>query len=612
MLFRTSYNNANAATKYPHIDEKIQERYTKYSTVINQNKSADMYKRFLRWSTDRIGKRGMVVFVSNNAFLDAKADDGVRRALYSEFDHVYVVNLRGNARLAGEARRKEKGNVFGSQARVGIAIYFLIKTGEGVSDIQYAEVDDYMSQNAKLEWLKNNTISTVSLDKIRPDKDDIWLNQTNNDFDELVPALPRTHNESIFAESTLGVSTNKDQWIYDLDKNSLVQKIKFYISVYNDELIRYGAERPNKMDMMSWIDKKIKWSGTTVQNLARMCKITYSQKSITNSLYRPFVRTNMYYDKVIVERLRRFPNIFKNSKKNRLIGFSNPKTNVPFNQIATDLIIDLGCIDGTQVMPIWRYDDNNKKTSNVTDYGLELFRTHYKNKKIIGDDIFYYTYAIFNDPKYIKKYKFNLQRNFPRIPLAKDFKTWSDIGKKLFDLHCKFNTAKEYDLTRVDKYVKKNRTRLKLKRSTVGKNTQVEIVIDDATVLKDIPKEVLEYKIGSKNPLEWILEFYKETKNQIKKDSSNDKTVRDRFNTYRFVDYKEDVIVLLRRVTTVCVETMNLRKKLERMEWGAQPKLTFTKLNDAKPKTIKRPKSLPGPTPLQETLDGVKQERLPL
>ena len=246
---------------------------------------------------------------------------------------------------------------------------------------------------------------------------------------------------------------------------------------------------------------------------------------------------------------------------------------------------------------------------------MELFRRHYKDARIASDDIFYYTYAIFNDPKYEKKYKFNLQRNFPRVPLAKDFKKWSDIGRKLFDIHCKFNAAKEYDITRVDKRVKKNRPRLRLKTSIVGKNTQVEITIDDATTLKDIPKEVLEYKIGSKNPLEWVLEFYKESKNQIKEDSSNDKSVRDRFNTYRFEDHKEEVITLLRRVTTVCVQTINLRGYLERMEWGPQPRLTFTKKPEkhgaAKPNgRQKRAKILPKPAPIQDTLDEAKQVRL--
>ena len=114
----------------------------------------------------------------------------------------------------------------------------------------------------------------------------------------------------------------------------------------------------------------------------------------------------------------------------------------------------------------------------------------------------------------------------------------------------------------MNRYVKKSRIRLKLQKEEIDKETHVKIIIDDTTTLENVPKEVLEYQIGSKNPLEWILEFYKESKNQIKEDSCNDKAVRDRFNAYRFADHKEELITLIKRVTTVCVETMRLRQKI--------------------------------------------------
>ena len=35
-------------------------------------------------------------------------------------------------------------------------------------------------------------------------------------------------------------------------------------------------------------------------------------------------------------------------------------------------------------------------------------------------------------------------------------------------------------------------------------------------------------------------------------------TIREQFNTYRFADYKEDVVELVGRVTAVSVETMKI------------------------------------------------------
>ncbi len=54
---------------------------------------------------------------------------------------------------------------------------------------------------------------------------------------------------------------------------------------------------------------------------------------------------------------------------------------------------------------------------------------------------------------------------------------------------------------------------------------------------------------SNRTALEWILDQYKESK-------PKDPTIREKFNTYRFSDYKEQVIDLIMRVTTVSVRTM--------------------------------------------------------
>ena len=587
---QTSYNDANPSDKYPHIDKKIYEDYSKFSSAQLQGKSLDMYKRFLKWSSERIKEKGMVVFVSNNSFLDAKADDGTRKALYEEFDYIYTVNLKGNMNI--QNWREQGDKIFGQQAKVGIAITVFIKTGEKHSEIRYAQVKDHMSRDEKLKWLREHTISTLELDEIIPDDDDIWLNQTNNDFDELPSVLPKNQQqESIFEVSTTGASTARDDWVYSLNKHDLGKKMKFYIYVYNDMISKYKIEKPNSEKLTEWVDKKIKWSRGILQHLERGSSIMFLNDKIKPTLYRPFVTKQQYYDNIITEIPGKFKTIFKNSQKNFLIGFSNPKTHVIFSSIGTDLIIGLDCISGTQAVPIWQYDGKGNQSSNVTEYGLNLFQRHYKNKTIEGDDIFYYTYAIFNDPKYQQKYMFNLQRRFPRIPLAKNFEQWSKMGRQLFETHCNFNNAKEFGLRQIDKPTKNSKVRLQLKTEKKNKGVFIKIIIDNSTTLEGIPEEVLEYVVGSKNPLEWILEFYKEPKNQISSKSSNDEGVQKRFNTYKFADHKEEVITLLNRVTTVCVETVRMRKKLEKMGWGPQPKLGFT-AKHGKTKVKKKPKTV--------------------
>ena len=85
------------------------------------------------------------------------------------------------------------------------------------------------------------------------------------------------------------------------------------------------------------------------------------------------------------------------------------------------------------------------------------------------------------------------------------------------------------------------------------------IEIDEITTLKGIPKEAWAYKLGNRSALEWILDQYKEKK-------PSDPTIAEKFNTYRFADYKMQVIDLLMSVTTVSVETMKIIKAMERKQ----------------------------------------------
>ena len=589
---QTSFNNANPANDYPHIDEKIRETYSAYSTTSNKLKAYDMYKRFLKWSSERIKDNGMVVFVSNNSFLDGKANDGVRRALYDEFDYIYTVNLKGDARLAGEAWRKQGGKIFGQQARVGIAISFFIKTGENHSEIQYAEVPDYTTSKEKLKWLDDNALSTLEFKKIVPDRNATWLNQTDNNFDELPSVLPKDSKESIFENVIVGINTGKDEWVYDINKKNLEKKMKFYISVYNKELQNH-ENKQSKTNSIDWINKKIKWSHHTLEKLERGYTTKYSENNIRPTLYRPFVIKHQYCDSIVTEILGKFPDVFRNSQKNQLMVFSSPSSKTTFRVIGTDKITDFHGIGDARCIPLWQYDENGNKSSNITEYGLKLFQKHYNNKEIHDEDIFYYVYAIFNDPKYEEIYQHNLCRSFPRFPLTENFEKYSNIGKKLFDLHCNFDQVNEYCLKRINKHANKNKIKLQLKRE----KEKIRIIIDDITTLENIPKEIFEYTLGSRNPLEWLLEYFKESKHQISTKSSDDENTRKQFNVYKFEDYKEELITLLNKVTTVCVETVKLRNQLKEMEWGTQPKLKFTKIikNDAKKitkskKTVKRKK----------------------
>lgn len=133
-----------------------------------------------------------------------------------------------------------------------------------------------------------------------------------------------------------------------------------------------------------------------------------------------------------------------------------------------------------------------------------------------------------HDPAYRKKYELNLRREFPRIPFYEDFSRWAAWGKRLMELHLNFETVEPYPLTRTDlPNVKNPKAKLKADKAAG------EMALDSRTTLRGVPPEAWDYRLGNRSALEWVLERYKER-------TPKDKTVAEKFNTYRFADYKEE------------------------------------------------------------------------
>jgi predicted helicase len=119
-------NENNKNREYPAIDKRIKETYIAASAA-QKTKLYDPYVRFFRWASDRVDENGIVAFVSNSSFVHKPSLEGMRKTLAREYSDIWILDLKGDARTAGERRRREGGNIFGNQIRVGITISFLIR-----------------------------------------------------------------------------------------------------------------------------------------------------------------------------------------------------------------------------------------------------------------------------------------------------------------------------------------------------------------------------------------------------------------------------------------------------------------------------------------------------
>ena len=552
----TLWGDGGANRQYPEIDRRIRDTYVSFGTA-QRTHQYDMYKRFIRWASDRLEDDGIIGFVSNSAFLNARQDDGFRKVVSQEFNELWAIDMKGNARTSGERRRQEGGNIFSDKIRVGIAVYFLVRRrGMNEFKVYYNAVDDYAKSLDKVAYMRGKGIDDFDFVQIAPDADSGWLNQTDSDFHQLTQLANRetkfaktaAAQQAVFGLYTNAVKSNRDDWVYDFEIGSLRDKALFFADTYN-ELLDSNDESYNPI---------IKWSSTLRDRFQRGERIVYNDGNRVRSLYRPFVAKWHFTDTALNDRLtRNHHEMFGADLKqpNRVINFCvNGKA---FYVMATDRPADFHFTGDTQCLALYCYAADGERVSNITEWGLTQFREHYGDEGISAEDIFAYVYAMLHDQAYHQQYELDLRREFPRVYFQEDFAWWTQQGRALLDLHLGFETAEPWPLERVDKDgVTPTRAILR------ADNERGVITLDEQTTLQGVPAEAWEYRLGNRSALEWVLDQYKERK-------PRDPTIRERFNTYRFADHKERVVDLLGRVcavsafTTTIVNELGVRSSVE-------------------------------------------------
>ena len=540
-------NENNKNREYPEVDKRIKDTYVAESKA-QKTKQYDMYKRFIRWASDRLADDGIIAFITNRSYIDAKQDDGFRLVAPMEFNDIYLVDLGGDVRANGRV-----GNVFG--IRTGVAVGFFVRRSKvgGRGRIRYYALPDEQSGADKLAALKTLDMERIPFTEIVPDENHNWLGQTNSRFGKLLPMANREtklakaarDEQAVFGLYSMGVVTNRDEWAWDFNSSVLAEKVSTFAMLYEMEMARFKREKPNENEIGDWVDRTIKWTSELEAHLRKGDAIEFNSSRVTNALFRPFVSKFCYYAPIVTHRRYQMPQLFPHDgpKQNAAICFCVNGND--FYALAADRVVDLHFTGDTQCLPLHRYTAEGKRVSNITQWGLRAFRERYKDDSITPEQVFAYAYAVLHDPVYLHDYKGDLLREFPRLPFYKDFEIWVRMGQELLDLHIGFESAEPHPLEREETGAEPGKPRLKADKE------RGVIVLDGATRLTGIPADAWRYKLGKRSALEWVLDQYKERK-------PKDPTIAAKFASYRFADHKERVIDLLRRVCAVSVQTMKI------------------------------------------------------
>ena len=562
-------NDNNKNRPYETMDKLIKDTYAKDSKATLRNKLYDPYVKAIRWALDRIGGEGVVAFVTNNSFIEGLAFDGMRKHLAADCDAIYILDLGGNAR---KGLKVSDANVFG--IRVGVSINLFVKKKEKSSEtarIFYHRTDDLWNRERKFDFLiEYQHIRAIPPQSIQPDSRYTWLTEgLHAEFDDFIPmgtkaakAQKGEASDVIFKTYSNGVNTSRDAWACNFNRDALTENMSKMIEVYNTEVARWGQYIGREDDLNDFLesdDTQIKWSSTLKQKLQRGQITEFSEAKIRQSLYRAFTKSNLYFDRIMNDRVLAFPSIFptpETEKENRVICVAGIGNRKGFGCLVTNRIpiLDLA-FEKTQCFSFYTYDeDGTSRRENITDWALTEFRTHYRDTNITKWDIFHYTYGLLHHPDYREKYEANLKRDLPHIPFAKDFWGFSKAGARLADLHVNYESQPEYDKL---KFTQNPDVRLNwhVEKMKLSKD-KTSLVYNDFLTLGNIPPKAFDYRLGNRSALEWIVDQYR-----VKTDKRSG-IVNDPNRS----DDPQYIVKLIGKVITVSLETVDIVERLPALE----------------------------------------------
>ena len=611
--------NDNAQNlSYKNLEKRLANTYVLYSDATNNRSVYDSYVKAFRWASDRIQSLkdgGIVAFISNGAWIDGNAQDGMRKCLQDEFTSIYVLNLRGNQRTSGELSRKEGGKIFGSGSRTPITITILVKNParQGKAIIYYHDIGDYLTREQKLKIIHNfHSIRSVDWIKIQPNDKNDWINIRDGVFDSQIPLYPneKSEKQSVFTPvCSMGIVTSRDVWCYNSSKGILIENIKNSIAYYNHQVERYlEAKKENNslvaQDFVEYDSTKFSWDRRQkITDCPKGIQYEFEEDSVRISQYRPFYKQNSYINKYLNNCTYKIPQLFPQRETyNLFIDVSGIGSSKDFSCLLSANIPDYQLLFNGQCFPLYWYEENKNKQKSlfdeetnddyirrdgITDWILKEVRTRYGTKNITKEMIFYYVYGLLHSKDYRERFAADLKKSLPRIPIVdsvEDFMEFYKAGKELADLHLNYETVAPYPdvIVHGDRQVP-----LTVKRDPAtggyiqapaddgaydyfrvidkmrfkSKEDKSTIIYNGKITIENIPQKAYEYIVNGKSAIEWIVERYAVTqdKKSLIKNDAND-WAREHHKPRYILD-------LLLSVINVSVQSVDIVNNLPKLKF---------------------------------------------
>ena len=539
-----SENDDNENASYKLLEERIENTYVRYSNAKASHSVYDSYIKALRWASDKLSDRGVIGFVTQNSYIDNRSLDGLRKCLHDDFNHIYVVNIKGaiRAKSQKDIDQFEGGNVF--DIKTGIAIVILVKDETKTNQIYYYDIGNGLTKNEKLNILNSydDPLEEIQFERVDVDLHNDWINHKDEKYQELTP-LWDTNKDSIFNFKQLGINSKRDSWVTNFSLDKLKLNVQKTINEYN-----------NNVDIgnRSMDSKRISWSDELIRLFNKKQKLSFSPKEIVTVLYRPFTKKYLYLDRGLVARPGSWKENFSVENLSLLLpGKSNRRA---FSVLISNFIPDQNIMDaGTHgYMKYICNDGFMPVTSNI----------HQDVIKRLGIDesqVFDYLYGILHSKEYISKYENNFQKDYARIPKVRNKDAFIDAGRQLRDLHINYEMIPPLSSIKINRRSPQpsySVEKMKFSKQLVdGRrvNDKSIIIFNSDIKIENIPEQAYEYEINGRSAIEWIMDSYR-----VKVDRLSG--IIDNPNDYS--DDSKYIYNLLLSVINVSVQTIEIVTKL--------------------------------------------------
>lgn len=369
------------------------------------------------------------------------------------------------------------------------------------------------------------------------------------------------------------------------------------IDFYNSELDRYNSSdvknhQPSNLSeaekyvahFVNKDSKKIAWSRDYRYDLCRSTYKKLATDRIITSLYRPYTKTNCFYDLQIAMELYQLPKIFPEHDIENLVIATSSIGSKTFSTLISRYIQDLHTLESaSQCFPLYLYEQVNnqannllsdidgtdatiitapsgkqyKRTDAITDAGLKHFTDYYKDSTITKEDLFYYIYGILHNEEYKAKYANNLTKSLPHIPRVaniSDFRAYVSAGRALAHLHINYEQIEAYNVKfEQDMNTLSSDDYAVVKMKFADKKDKSIIIYNSKITISHIPVRAYKYIVNGKSAIEWVMERQSILQD---KDSGITNNANDWAN--ETMNNPKYPLELLLRVITVSLKTLDI------------------------------------------------------